>query len=421
MNDLSTQQHTQRLRIYIGESDRWRGKPLYTELLTTLRGLGVAGATVVRGVAGFGAHSRIHTSAIEVLSQDLPLIIEVIDSAEKIAAALEKINPMIREGLITVDEVHIVKYTHRFLSPLPVDRLVTEVMTRDVISISADAKLAEIWTTMLDNHLKALPVVDSHNKVVGIITDEDLLVRAGLNQRLSVAIRLSPEVVQDELRTLQKAEISAKEVMTSPVETIQIGENLGSATAKMIKTGLKRLPVVDEQGRLVGMLSRLDILHQVKPETSGKKLVSPPPGFMRTVGEAMVPEVPVVSQDETVGAIVEKFIEFDTHRLVVVDEEGRAIGLISDSDVVTRIQSDSQKGILQAIRKLGQPPVGKETARDLMSPRVLSAPVDTPVVDAVNLMLQKGRKWLVVVDEHEHPIGLIDRQKLLENILALTK
>src|SRR3990172_1165396 len=101
-----------RLIIYIGESDRWRGKPLYAAILETLKSEGIAGATVVRGVAGYGAHSRIHTAAILRLSEDLPLRIEVIDSPDKITHAMEVISPMVREGLIALDEVQVVRYTH---------------------------------------------------------------------------------------------------------------------------------------------------------------------------------------------------------------------------------------------------------------------------------------------------------------------
>ena len=90
-----------RLRIYIGDSDQWRGKPLSAVLLEQLKQEGLAGATVFRGVAGFGAHSRIHTAAILDLSTDLPIVIEVIDTPEKIQHALEVVSPMIREGLIT--------------------------------------------------------------------------------------------------------------------------------------------------------------------------------------------------------------------------------------------------------------------------------------------------------------------------------
>src|SRR3989304_5135523 len=101
MTPGSIERNAQRLNIYLGESDRWRGKPLYAAILETLKTEGIAGATVVRGVAGFGAHSRIHTATILRLSEDLPLRIEVVDSREKISHAIEVISPMVREGLIT--------------------------------------------------------------------------------------------------------------------------------------------------------------------------------------------------------------------------------------------------------------------------------------------------------------------------------
>jgi PII-like signaling protein len=89
MPDLSLQKKAQRLRIYIGESDRWRSKALDAALLETLRAKGMAGATIFRGVAGFGAHSRIHTTSIEVLSFDLPIVIEVVDTQDNIEAILD--------------------------------------------------------------------------------------------------------------------------------------------------------------------------------------------------------------------------------------------------------------------------------------------------------------------------------------------
>jgi hypothetical protein len=86
------QGQAKRLRIYIGDSDLWRGKSLAAVLLEQLKKEGLAGATVFRGVAGFGAHSRIHTAAILDLSTDLPVVIEVIDTPEKIQHALETVS-----------------------------------------------------------------------------------------------------------------------------------------------------------------------------------------------------------------------------------------------------------------------------------------------------------------------------------------
>ena len=98
------------LRIFIGESDKWNHRPLYEEIVQTARRMGMAGATVFRGIEGFGANSRVHTTRILRLSEDLPLLIEVVDTGEKIDQLIEAISPMIQEGLITLENVHVVKY-----------------------------------------------------------------------------------------------------------------------------------------------------------------------------------------------------------------------------------------------------------------------------------------------------------------------
>ena len=98
------------LRIFIGESDRWHGKPLYEALVLKAREMGLAGATVIRGVEGFGAHSRLHTAKVLRLSEDLPLIIEIVDGEERIREFIPICDTMIEEGLITLERVEILKY-----------------------------------------------------------------------------------------------------------------------------------------------------------------------------------------------------------------------------------------------------------------------------------------------------------------------
>ncbi|BDG62366.1 DUF190 domain-containing protein [Caldinitratiruptor microaerophilus] len=99
------------LRMFIGESDQYRGMPLYHAIVLKIRELGMSGATVLRGVEGFGAHSRIHTANILRLSQDLPIVIEVIDTEERIRRLVEYLDRMVPEGLLmTVEGVRIIRY-----------------------------------------------------------------------------------------------------------------------------------------------------------------------------------------------------------------------------------------------------------------------------------------------------------------------
>ncbi len=416
MADLSLQKKAKRLCVYISEKDHWRGNSLDSAIVETLRQKGIAGATVTRGIMGYGAHSLIHSIRIEVLMSDLPVIIEAIDTPEKIESVIDSIYPMVHEGLITTEDVEIVKYTHRYLNPLPADKLVSEVMTRKVVTLSPDDSIQKAWEIMLKSGVKAVPVIDAKGQLVGILTDEDLLSRAGIQQRLSVAIRMDQAEVNQELQSLKESELTVNDVMTKPVISALQSESLGMATSRMVKYGLKRLPVLDDKGKVAGMLSRLDILRQVaKVDYKSQEPVFPSKAA-RTVGDIMTTRIPMVNQDDNLILLVEKFSESDSHRLIVVDSEGKAIGLISDSDVVTRVQPEVRRGILSALKNMGKPPVGKETAFDLMSPGVLTVPPTMPVVDALKEMLSESRKWMVVVDDNDHPLGLIDRQMMLEAI-----
>jgi uncharacterized protein len=95
------------LRIFIGESDRHEGQPLYEWIVRKANEEGLAGATVLRGLLGFGAHSRIHTSKILRLSTDLPIVVEIVDTEERIASFLPLIDAVIKEGLATVERVEV--------------------------------------------------------------------------------------------------------------------------------------------------------------------------------------------------------------------------------------------------------------------------------------------------------------------------
>ncbi|MBO8128530.1 MAG: DUF190 domain-containing protein [Peptococcaceae bacterium] len=98
------------LQIYIGESDRYKGKPLYRAIVNLAKKEGLAGATVTRAILGFGANSRIHSANILRLSEDLPVMISIVDSEEYINKILPKLDEMVPEGLITVQDVDIIKY-----------------------------------------------------------------------------------------------------------------------------------------------------------------------------------------------------------------------------------------------------------------------------------------------------------------------
>jgi PII-like signaling protein len=98
------------LRIFVGESDKHGSKPLYQAIVELLRERGLAGATVLRGVEGFGAHSRLHTARILRLSEDLPMVIECVDRSERIDEVLPHLDELVEEGMVTVEPVEVITY-----------------------------------------------------------------------------------------------------------------------------------------------------------------------------------------------------------------------------------------------------------------------------------------------------------------------
>ena len=107
------------LRIFIGESDHWHGKPLHLAIVEEARRQGLAGATVLRGIEGFGAKSVIHTTRLLEMSTDLPIVIEIVDEHDKLMAFLETAKEMVQEGLATLERVRVIFYRHGLKAKTP--------------------------------------------------------------------------------------------------------------------------------------------------------------------------------------------------------------------------------------------------------------------------------------------------------------
>ncbi len=401
-----------RMTIYISEGDSWRGRSLYMSILETLKSNDIAGATVMRGLAGFGAHSHIRTSTIEVLSTQLPLIITVIDTSNNIDQALELVKPMVREGLITIEDIEIVKYTHRFLKPLPADLAVSEVMTTDITTISIETPVQEVVQLLLGQLFRALPVIDDTQHVVGIITTRDLLHKAQMPTRLSVGEKLDLDTFLSPITQHKRA----GDIMSTPVHTVHHDDAIGQVVQQMLNKGLKRLPVVDDTNRIVGMLSRLDILYAASGSSTSGPEQAPAPRQGQTIAEIMATVVPTVYSYDDLVDVLQQILKSDINRVIVVDEGGRAVGIITEGDLVARVSPVIKRNVFQALaaRMTGASiKRGRATAHQLMSPHLLTAPGHTTIAEAIQMMLAHKRKLLVVVDEEDRPLGFVGRQMLL--------
>ena len=106
-----------RLTIFLGEDDTWHHKPLYTEIVHRAHRTGLAGASVLRGIEGYGASSRIHTTRLLSLSEDLPIAIVIVDAEDKVRAFLPQLDELVTEGLVIIDPVEVIRYVGRTRQP----------------------------------------------------------------------------------------------------------------------------------------------------------------------------------------------------------------------------------------------------------------------------------------------------------------
>ena len=414
-----------RVTIYIGEDNRHQGKPLYTALLELLRKEGAAGATVTRGLAGFGAHSRIRTANLVTLSADLPLRVEWVDQPEVVERLLPAVRALVEDGLITVEAVDVVQYAAGRSANL-LDLPVQAIMRSAVTSVATTAPVAEIVTLLLRRGYRSVPVVGDAGVLAGIISDGDLLRRAGLDARLGLQAGLTAEQVRRQFQKLQGQHQVAADIMTQPVVSIGADEPVRMAVSRMADRHLKRLPVVDASGRLVGLVSRLDILRSAEYHRGGAE---EPPALPRrgaTLADLADPNVPAVGPLASAESVLAALEESRQLRVVVVDDERRPIGIISDGDLLRRSRAAEQPDFVARLRGImtGQRAGARlrldptETAADLMTVPLITVRADAEPAAALRVMLQKQIKRLPVVDSDGRLVGLLGRASLLNWLLG---
>jgi CBS domain-containing protein len=408
-----------RVRIYIGEQDKAKGHhdPLWETILQLLRKEGAAGATMVRGLAGFGAHSKLHLARLADLVPDLPVVIEWIDGPERVERLLPRVCDLVSSGTVTLEDIDIVKYTHREPRPVPPDR-VADVMTREVVSVHADTPIGEVVRMLIERDFRSVPVVDADERLVGIITNRDLVERGGLTARLELLAVLGGAALERELAASGARGRIAADVMTQEVTFVGPDESLERAAHLMAEHRIKRLPVVDQARQLLGILSRVDVLRTMGEDyhaPSGEQHSEP--AAVHVVGDLMRRDVTSVAADATLGEVLDAVTSTRLNRAVVVDAERRVIGVVTDADLLARLDPAAQTGLLGALMGRGRGHVDLEaTARDVMHAPALTVTADTPVGSAAQQMLEARRKVLPITDSEGHLLGVLDRADLLHHL-----
>lgn len=432
------------LKIFLDESCTYKGRPTYEVLLEMLNKENCAGATVSRAFSGFGGNRLIHTDRLVDMLPQLPLIIEVVDSAEQLARIRPKLEEIIEEGLIIVQDVEIWKYSyHSKLREVPSRVAVSEVMTKAAVSVNPQTPLVEVVRLLLDqDYFKALPVIDANRIVVGIITDGDLLNRGDVPHRLGVLETLDRENLHRLMEDLHHSPKKAEDVMTAPAVTVRLESSVREAAKMMVARNLKRMPVVDAEGRLVGMLGRLDVLKLVATNPPARQRGSGWNRFGTGTGEqgnhpvyrvaqdVMVSEVPTALPNTPVSDLLDRLLRSQLRRLVVVDEEKRILGVVTDADLVARVSANHKPGILAALgQSLGlrhtpslnenQGEVTRRSARtagELMSRKVVTVGPEVSLDEVVKLMVAHRVKFLPVVDAQGKVLGVVLRRDVLRAV-----
>jgi CBS domain-containing protein len=406
-----------RVRIYTGETSQWERRPLFLALLEVLRAEGAAGATVMRGVAGFGANSRIHTATILRLSEDLPMVVEWVDAPERVERLLPRICEMVADGLVTVEDVSIAKYSHRAVrADIPERLRVVDIMSPDVVRVHPETPLKDLVELLVGHDYRAVPVVDNSERVVGIISNGDLVERGGLAMRLELLATSSREVIHRELVALGVNGRTAAQVMTREVVTVLPDMSVLEAARLMAQRKLKRLPVVDPLGHLLGIVSRVDLLRTVAQGYPAPEPRPNPERPVRLVGDIVRTQVPTVSLHASLPEVIDALVSTRLNRAVVIDEQRRVVGLITDAELVRRI--GEQPGIVTSLMRRAAvvPFADGVKVTDLMITDVITTQPEVAVEDAMREMLARKFKILPVVDAQGQLLGIVDRFDLLQAI-----
>jgi CBS domain-containing protein len=406
--------------IYIDESDKWEHKPLFMAILEMLKKEDCAGATVTRAMAGFGAHSRIHTAGLVALSTDLPLIIEWVDSPARVNRVMPRLQQMVVEGLITVQDVEVVSYHHRELRDLPASVPVQDIMSREVHAVSTDTPLLEVIELLIDKIYRALPVVDQEQRVVGIVTEANLLSKV---EFLATSARrhLTKAELAVELNRLQRIDQTVAKAMTANPVTVTADTTVAAAVQRMVEHNIKRLPVVSSHGKLLGIVSRVDVLRALGQPPLAELAPDPlPPGRHVQVADIMTANVPTVQADASLAEIIDLLVGNVRRRVIVIDAKRQVVGIITDGDLINRATQTERSGIIHSLSRRVIPGaddvlhLSQRTAAEVMTSPVITIRPQTALSEALQVLLTRHIKRLPVVNSQGQLVGLVGRGGILQ-------
>ncbi|MGO9312496.1 MAG: DUF190 domain-containing protein [Syntrophobacteraceae bacterium] len=418
------------IEIFTSEEARWKGKRLYTAVVQSLSDLKIAARCIVtRGIEGFYENGEIATSRLEVLSYNMPVRVTIIVPAAEFEDMLSIVDEMVTDGIIAVRDVEVISHKTRGVL-MPRNTRVLEIMTRNPKRVSATTPVSDVAKLLLSSTFTGLPVVDEKDRPVGVIAQGDLIYKADLPMRVGLLAQADRQKVGAILDTL--APKRAREIMTHPAVVIEQNSLVTEAVDLMLKKKVKRLPVVDEAGKLVGIISRVDIFRTVMtvcPDWGAFQEKGIRVEGLHYVADIMRRDTSTVLPDTPVEEIMRVIGCNDIQRVCVVDKEGYFRGLISDRDLLIAF-SERHPGVWDYFAgKIPFSERGKrsrelkdhlraKTASDVMKTQVVTVREDTSIEEAMVFMLEKALKRLPVLDSEGKFKGMISRDSVLRTIFA---
>jgi CBS domain-containing protein len=408
------------IKIYTSEDARWQGRPLYDAVIEYVRNLKItARCIVIRGIAGCYESGEISTQAIVDLSYNAPLVIEIILPKEELALLLPQLETMVTDGIVSIAAATVLCY-HSAKRLIPKQVKIKEVMTTALITVTPETPVTEVIRLMTENSLKGLPVVDERFHPVGIITQNDLIGKAGMPVRLGLLTQLDQDFTAPFYKKIEA--FKAQAIMSQPVVALKAEQRLGQAVHLMIKHGLKRLPVVND----TGMASRIDIFQSIinqKPHWNKLRQNQVAVNGDKSVTAILERDLETVNPDTSIPDVIAKIYQNELQRIAVTDGQGKFLGLICDTDLLPLFTEPGVSEVL--LSKLAFTEKGRQlkkllstqqakTAADLMLTAVITIRDTASLEEAVRVMTENGLKRLPVVNETGIFKGMIRRDSILQ-------
>jgi len=414
------------IEIFTSEAARYKKKPLVDAVVEYIRGLKIAARCMVtRGIAGCYESGEVATGRLEILSLNLPIRIYIVLPALESERVLNGLNGMLGDGIVALHDLNVL--SHRANNAFfPRQLMVRDVMTSEPRRIEADTPLSDVVQLLLPSVFTGLPVVDEHDRPIGVVTQGDLIRKGGLPLRLGLLAE-SDEGRRDAVLA-QLAGRRAAEVMTAPAITVAADRPLTEAVELMLSRRVKRLPVVDRSGCLTGMLSRLDIFRTVMreaPDWNSFRAQKIEVDHLKRVGDILRRDTQTVSAETPLDEVVRMIDRNDLQRVAVLDARGKLLGLISDRDLL-RYFKPQQEGIWHLLAKVKQTfkedacltgdlqrCLAETKAGDVMTTDLTTVREEMLIEEVIALMIDKELKRLPVVDAEGRFKGMISRDSLL--------